>query len=877
MTRGLPHRSRAGWAVPWAVLADAAVLMLVPVLLRCPAWLAGLQESPAWAAAGLMLPGRPPILPGLPGFLDFNAGWTTQALGGLAAQQWLSGQVPWWDPFAGIGMPLAAEMQSSALFLPYVLLLALPGGTTLLALALQWTAGFSAWRLLARLGCVRVAAMAGALLFQLCAAFAWMGPPSNLPVAFLPLFLLGIERARSASLQGAGGGWRMTATAVALSLYAGFPETAYLDGLLALLWAVLRLAGLPRGRPGFAARVAAGGAAGLLLAAPLLWPFLDLLKEASTGLREGISMSRLSIPLESAAQILLPYALGLPAGLSGEDATGRLVTVWGRSGGYLGMTLALAAVLGGTAPGPDRVVRGVLLGWAALFLARLFGVPGLSDLFRLVPFHDQVQIFRYSQAAWQLPCCILAACAVQHVRPGAFQARRAWAAAALLGAAGVWLGWLAWPLAGTVPGLAPYLAWSAAWAAASLLAGALAFAGARRRVVAAVLLADAALLFMVPLAAGRWRPRLDMASVRFLQENLGLHRFATLGPFQPNYGGLFGLASVNHNYLPVPSIWVRHVQAHLRPGADDALFTGNFPPDGPGRPTNAALLAEHLDGYGSLGVRYVLAPAGPSPFRPAPPRMQGAPTAFALESGAALSGTLPPQPAPVTGVAVTIGTYKGSSTGVLALTLCGPSRCATGTRSAAGAPDNQPLEITLDTAAGDTAAGDTAADAGVPLAWTLRHVAGSAVGIWRWNGPDGPAPELTVRHAPSAGSPARVHAGAVMDIYEVPGPAPYLSVTGGPCALLVQDRTRLHASCGSAATLLRRELMMPGWTVRINEVTGVPEQAGPFQAVALLAGDSQVEFRYRPPGMAAFMALFALGWLAVLPWHRMTRQRGPPR
>jgi len=70
---------------------------------------------------------------------------------------------------------------------------------------------------------------------------------------------------------------------------------------------------------------------------------------------------------------------------------------------------------------------------------------------------------------------------------------------------------------------------------------------------------------------------------------------------------------------------------------------------------------------------------------------------------------------------------------------------------------------------------------------------------------------------------------------------------------------------------------MPGWTARINGVPGVPEQAGPFQAVALPAGDSQVEFRYRPPGMAAFMALFALGWLAVLPWHRMTRQRGPPR
>ena len=174
------------------------LILLVPVLVRLPGLLLGLRDSPVWAAANLALPGASQLLPGLPGFLDLNAGWTTQALGGAAAQQWLAFQVPWWDPYSGIGMPLAAGMQSAALFLPYILLLALPGGFVLLTLALQWTAGFATWRLLRRLGLDQGPATTGALLFQLSAAFAWLGPPAGLPAAFLPLFLLGLERARAA-------------------------------------------------------------------------------------------------------------------------------------------------------------------------------------------------------------------------------------------------------------------------------------------------------------------------------------------------------------------------------------------------------------------------------------------------------------------------------------------------------------------------------------------------------------------------------------------------------------------------------------------------------------------------------------------------------
>ena len=849
----------------FASVAALIPIILLPVLLRLPAWAAGLRENPLWAAAGLTMPGSSPRPAGLPGFLDMEAGWTTQALGSLAARQWRDGHVPWWDPFSGIGMPLAAEMQSSALFLPYILLLLLPAGTVLLTVSLQWTGGLAMWRFLLRLGLGPVAAVTGAVCFELCACFAWMGPPLFLPVAFLPLFLLGIERARAAALRGRGGGWRTTALAVALSLYAGFPETAYLDGLFALLWALCRVAGLPGVRLGFAVRVVAGGVTGLLLTAPLLWPFLQLLPDASLGPREAISMAALAIPPPGAVQLLTPYALGLPAGLTGHDPSGWLLHIWGRAGGYLGMVLALAAVMGAAVQGPNRWLRLVLLGWVLLFLARILGVPGAGLPFLLVPFQDQIQIFRYSEAAWQLPCCILAAYAIEL----GGRRRQVWLAGLGLALAAAAAARVAWPLAAETLAAPRYMAVALAWGFASLVAGMIAFAQPRPWVKAAVLVADLSALFMAPLASGYRSPVLDWPAIRFLQANIGLQRFATLGPFQPNYGAMFGIASVNHNYLPVPSIWTDHVQAHLRPGADPVLFIGNFPPDAPGRPTNAEIMAARLPAYAALGVKYVLAPAGPNPFNPPPPdRTPGLAAAVTLDPGASLSGTVTTEKRAVAAMTLTIGTFKGLSTGMLQLELCGEQGCADGQADLDGAPDNEGLRIPMSRPVDSTG----------ELRWTLRHLGGAPVAIWRWPAPDGPQPDFAPRYLSAAIDPVRVYADPIMSIFELPGPAPYFSVRGGPCVLTPRGRTKVDAQCDGPSTLVRRELSMPGWRVRLDGAdTGLGREDTLFQAVALPAGVSRAVFRYQPPGAPAFMALFAAGVLGLLPWDRVLRWSGARR
>ena len=85
------------------------VVILVAVLVaNAPALLHLVTSNPLNIDASLG-PGATSRLPGYP-YIDPNAGYTTQALGHLAALDWLHGHVPWWNPFEGVGSPLAGEM-----------------------------------------------------------------------------------------------------------------------------------------------------------------------------------------------------------------------------------------------------------------------------------------------------------------------------------------------------------------------------------------------------------------------------------------------------------------------------------------------------------------------------------------------------------------------------------------------------------------------------------------------------------------------------------------------------------------------------------------------------------------------------------------------
>src|SRR5207248_5946986 len=126
--------------------------------------------------------------------IDPNNGYVSQALGHRAALDLVHGHVPWWNPFEGSGTPLAAGMQSAALFPPTLLTL-MSNGQLYEHLLLELIAGLATFLVLRRLELNRWAAAAGGIAFGLDGTFAWFSHAPVNAVPFLPLLVLGIEHA----------------------------------------------------------------------------------------------------------------------------------------------------------------------------------------------------------------------------------------------------------------------------------------------------------------------------------------------------------------------------------------------------------------------------------------------------------------------------------------------------------------------------------------------------------------------------------------------------------------------------------------------------------------------------------------------------------
>ena len=175
----------------------------------------------------------------------------------------------------------------AALF-PPTLLTALSNGQLYEHVLLEFLAGASTYLLFRRLSVARLACLAAAIAFALNGTFAWFAHAPVNPVAFLPMLVLGIEFAYDASVKGRRGGWWLIALAGALSVYGGFPETAYIDSLLAAAWFAWRCWTSRRTiwRP-FLVKGLTGAVVGTLLTAPLLIPAVNYVHHGDLGIHAG--------------------------------------------------------------------------------------------------------------------------------------------------------------------------------------------------------------------------------------------------------------------------------------------------------------------------------------------------------------------------------------------------------------------------------------------------------------------------------------------------------------------------------------------------------------------------------------------------------------
>jgi hypothetical protein len=523
-------------------------------------------------------------------------------------------RLPWWNPYEGTGVPLAGELQSAALF-PPTLLTVLSNGQIYEHVLLEIVAGLSTYLLLRRVLLRRLPSAAGAIAFALSGTFAWLANAPVNPVAFLPLLLLGVELAYASAMAGRSGGFGLLAVAGALSVYAGFPEVAYVDALLGVCWFAWRCccAGRPRSAA-FARKGAAGVVVGTLLSAPLLVAAADDVSRASLGGHAHAGAVHLAAG--AAPQVVLPYVYGPIFAFS--DPKLLVFGVWGSVGGYLSASLVLFALVG-LVSGRYRGLRLALSAWIVLAVSRMFAEPpGIGDLLGVVPGMSRVAFYRYGYPSVELAVVVLAALGLDELGRARRRRRRIGSAAAAALALVVLSAASALPLArrlGNGSGQIRYYEISVVWGVVIVLTGTAAmFLGDPRKravIASAIVAVEAVLLFLVPEGSAPRSISIDSAPIAYLQRHLGTARFFTLGPLQPNYGSYFGIASLNVNDVPVPTAFARYVTSHLDQAVDPTVFVGNLGGGrAPSAPTPEQELLRNLAGYRTAGVAYVLTPAG---------------------------------------------------------------------------------------------------------------------------------------------------------------------------------------------------------------------------------------------------------------------------
>ena len=380
----------------------------------------------------------------------------------------------------------------------------------------------------------------------------------------------------------------------------GFPETANLDGLLALCWAIMRAWALPLPfLRRFVGSVALGGVTGLLLSLPALAPFLLDLRFSTVGLHA--ESTAVALGWTHALILLLPYLFG---NIWANDD----FTFWIRIGGYLGLAVPTLACLSLLNWRQQRGERLLFTGWILLLVPGMFHLPGFSQLWNTVPGLADVQLGRYGMASVQFAAASLAARALDdYFHAGRLEVSRlqgtvicAALAVVIVGA----LNRLAHDDGGT-PESGVFAVSSVVWALVSTCT--ILFAAGRpggRNILASVVVLDAACLFLVPTLAGLSRTETDTGPIDFLRAHQGLSRaLSTDDTLFPNYGALVQLGMVQYEYIPVSSDWAAYVHDHL-----DAKAAPNSWPGMETKWQRALDASDNFRAFETVGVRYIVSP-----------------------------------------------------------------------------------------------------------------------------------------------------------------------------------------------------------------------------------------------------------------------------
>ncbi|HUB93405.1 MAG TPA: hypothetical protein VMB52_02785 [Verrucomicrobiae bacterium] len=549
--------------------------------------------------------------------IDPSDGFYAQALGHRAAVDLAHGHMPWWNYYEGIGTPLVGGLQSGALF-PLEFLLVFSNGLFYFHLCLEVIAGIGAYYFLKKLKCNEVAAVVGAAAFSINGTFAWIAHTIFNPIAFLPWLLLGIELIVEHNRSGKRRGWLILAAAVSCTLYAGFPETGFIDIMFAGLWALVRMTSLPRQNyVRYLSKLIGAGVAGVALAAPVLLAFVEYLPHANVGLHAG-NTAHLVLPTIGLAGLILPYIYGPIFANWGYDVSLTLYKWWAVVGGFLSISLLPMAIIGITVRAFRRLDRLFLLSWIVFCVLASYGLLGFNEIAGHIPILSSAAFSRYFPPTYEFAAIILVAMAITAIwekHADDRRTRRIIIYATLLSVLAV-LGVVAISrheyhvLANAhAPYIRHFYYGSILWglSVVVLVGLGLLLSGKKiaRYAVLAILLLDVSAMYTIPMLSAPRHATMDFKPVQYLKTNLGDERMFSLGPIQPNYGSYYRVASANINDVPQPSSYSNYITTHLDSNVNPINFTGTNSADGKKIQPPEAFL-QNIKNYEAIGVAYVI-------------------------------------------------------------------------------------------------------------------------------------------------------------------------------------------------------------------------------------------------------------------------------
>ena len=567
----------AGWRADLLMVAIACGL----VLLAFPTVaFGGRTFGTGWRSAGVNGVNDPP--PGIaipPGEEDPRpdpgaSAWQFEPWAKVQSQAWHDGSPPLWNPYQGLGAPLAANLQSAA-FDPFL------AAVHLHPTPLTWDVSFfvalflgaaAMYLFLRQIGLDRIPALAGTAPFLLSGFFFLLSNNHFVrSYLYLPVLLALAQRTLRSDRW-----WAPVALGFAVcgNLFVGMPEPSiFILGALVLYCVFLTVfppVPIARGR----VLLRFGGALllGLALAAPLLLPAFEYIRASFNGHAPG---DRLGLLADQPTQLIgwfIPHLLGKPGAIRGAHLSETL--------DWVGMAAAVATVGALACPRTIRRHGGYFfLALATVLLAKGYGYSGLQWVGRL-PLLERL-IF----PQWGLPVVafcvgVLVGIGVQGLSDGDLQRRRFLTGSAALLAAVAALFLMS--RSNFIPATAGHYTRQVALAAAATATVIAGFIGGRRRgpiLVTGAIVAE--LLLLAP--RGFFIERVDSyvhpAWLRYIVDKTGPSNervFATDAKLAPNLAGAYGLFDIRATEALYPARYVNYIRHFIQPEFRDRFVGGPF-------------------------------------------------------------------------------------------------------------------------------------------------------------------------------------------------------------------------------------------------------------------------------------------------------------